>query len=211
MNEKSLANKSVASKTPIIILLVIGFISGLLSTGSFHTQSGSSFSYSSWYIPGLLFGFGIACYFFIFKKARSFINLFAFLAISGIAYFSAVIVFISSFGFIGGLVDGVSAGNTQIVGGIGGSNGSVLMYAIGAAVGTAILLLGFHSQFMRLQSKEWLRLLLYGIALSVVSFLLTEPIIILFNLQGYYTFSPVILIWQTGMAGALGWAIATRE
>jgi hypothetical protein len=195
MSKRHSASKSTFSLAPFLILLVIGFLSGLLSALIIINSLGS---FTFLIVPGVLFGCGIACYFLFFQQVHSFKKLLRFIAISEVAYLLSFFTFAA----VGNIFNFPNDVNTIPLGVFSG------------AVGTLLLLYALHKLLMPLRREEWYTLILFVIIVSALDFslmaVITSPGKENYGLDPNISL-PFFVTWQTGMAGAIGWIISSRK
>lgn len=164
-------------KTHILRLAVIGFFSALLSSAISNAYNDTI----PLYTPGIVFGVCIGLYFSLLQKKRNWLRLVLFVVLSVLSYYTAVLVGIPLLPF--GIL-------------------------LGGAIGTILFVLSFGITLYKLSLKHIYWLLLIGISLCGLCFLDFYAIMSLFSAEqeGFYMLqlSVLLLVWQIGMAAALG-------
>jgi hypothetical protein len=137
--------------------------------------------------PGVIFGIVLSLYHYFILKYKHVDKLCVFVIASTISYFAAVVLY-------------WRLSNMQASFGIG-SIGSLF---ISGLVGSMLLLVGYRIFIARLSFRSIFLLTLWGGILSLALFTLATSYYVILAVVANYQFSDGFLIWQTGMAGGLG-------
>lgn len=192
-------------------LAIAGFISGILSLYSsillkLIVPESMSDIWTSSILPGTIFGASIILGMFVFKlKKLIFFRCILWILGSTLSYFSAYSITLYLLTPISEFIS-----NSTMVSARNNFDAS-LLYALlfGGLIGGFLVSVFFHLLLVPLRLKHSIVLSLLGCVLSVSLFIMPEGpsfnLSILGELQG--NFLGLFIIWQTGMAAALGWVM----
>lgn len=162
--------------------LLAGMLSGIITSYIFTENL-----FFLFFGPGVIFGIVISLYQYIVLKYKQVDKLCVFIIASTISYYVAFVLY-------------WRLSNMQASFSIG-SIGSLF---ISGLVGSVLLLVGYRIFIAWLSFRSIFLLTLWGGILSLALFTLATSYYVILAVVANYQFSDGFLIWQTGMAGGLG-------